>query len=77
MALCVGAVDQTPVSTISGFRALDAETVKDYLAEREELGSRVGPSDSKASWKVSPSVMHMLPASLHCDLCRGGSLARL
>ncbi len=42
-----------PTSKIPGFRALNLETVKDYVAERPDLGERVGPSGSKDSWTVS------------------------
>ncbi|KAL3137231.1 hypothetical protein ABBQ32_006781 [Trebouxia sp. C0010 RCD-2024] len=33
-------------------QALDTETVKDYLAERQELAFHVGPSDTKSDWQV-------------------------
>ncbi|DBB14334.1 TPA: hypothetical protein ACH3X3_004644 [Trebouxia sp. C0006] len=39
-------------STIPGFQALDIQTVKDYLAERDELAAHLGPKDTKSSWQV-------------------------
>ncbi|CAK0750881.1 hypothetical protein CVIRNUC_002025 [Coccomyxa viridis] len=39
-------------SSVKGFRALDVNTVVDYLAERRDLATRVGPSGSHASWQV-------------------------
>ena len=48
-----GAVTSVPTSKIPGFRALNLETVKDYVAERPDLGERVGPSGSKDAWTVS------------------------
>ncbi|CAL8462461.1 g1994 [Coccomyxa elongata] len=47
-----GTSSSVPTSKIPGFRALDTETVKDYLAERPDLGGHVGPSDSKDAWTV-------------------------
>lgn len=45
-------MSSVPTSKIPGFRALNLETVKDYVAERPDLGERVGPSGSKDSWTV-------------------------
>ncbi len=42
-----------PHSSIPGFKALDVDTVRDYIAERQALSERVGPSDSRADWKAS------------------------
>ncbi|KAL0035512.1 hypothetical protein WJX77_010043 [Trebouxia sp. C0004] len=39
-------------STIPGFQALDIESVKDYLAERDELAAHLGPKETKSSWQV-------------------------
>ncbi|KAK9830593.1 hypothetical protein WJX81_002762 [Elliptochloris bilobata] len=43
---------QVPCSTIPGFRALDAEGVRGYLAADPELARRIGPSRSEADWQV-------------------------
>ncbi|BDA46322.1 probable methylthioribose-1-phosphate isomerase at N-terminal half [Coccomyxa sp. Obi] len=47
-----GTSSSLPTSNIPGFRALNTETVKDYLAERPDLSDRVGPSHSKDAWSV-------------------------
>jgi hypothetical protein len=44
---------ETPKSTVKGFRALDVDSVREYLAEREDLAARVGPNGSQSSWQVS------------------------
>ena len=54
-------------SSIKGFRALDVNTVVDYLAERKELATRVGPSGSHSSWQVQ----HDSPL-LHSSVCAHG-----
>ena len=46
-----------PPSSIRGFKALDVDTVKEYLAEREDMCRLVGPSGSQDCWTVRmPSV---------------------
>ena len=45
--------NHTHASSIPGFYALDLETVKDYLADRPDLGKRVGPQKSKSDWQVT------------------------
>lgn len=41
-----------PASSIRGFKALDVDTVKEYLLKRADLCKLVGPSGSQASWTV-------------------------
>ena len=43
---------QEPSSSTPGFRALDAEGVRGYLAADPELAQRVGPEGSEADWQV-------------------------
>ena len=50
-------------SSVKGFRALDVNTVIDYLAERRDLATRVGPSGSHASWQVQHHS-HLLHSSM-------------
>ncbi len=38
-------------------QALDTETVKDYLAERDELAAHLGSKDTKSSWQVCCHVV--------------------
>ena len=44
-------------SSVKGFRALDVNTVVDYLAERRDLATRVGPSGSHSSWQVRGMIL--------------------
>ena len=47
-----GAQNGAPTSNIRGFRALNVDSVKEYLAEHEDLAARLGPSGSQSSWEV-------------------------
>ena len=52
-----------PLHCACGMQALDTETVKDYLAQREQLAAHLGPSDTKSDWQVCPQP----PAN--CSIC--------
>lgn len=49
-----------------GMQALDTETVKDYLAQREQLAAHLGPSDTKSDWQVCPSPPACCPFCSYC-----------
>lgn len=56
----------TAIQCVRLMQALDTETVKDYLAERQELAFHVGPSDTKSDWQVGP-LKHPPPClSAYC-----------
>lgn len=55
---------QEPASTIPGFRALDAEGVRGYLASEPGLAPRVGPPGSEASWRVCDPPLPRVPRCL-------------
>ena len=44
-------------------QALDTETVKDYMAQREQLAAHLGPPNTKSDWQVCLS-----PAT-YCPFC--------
>ena len=48
---------------VCGMQALDTDTVKDYLAQREQLAAHLGPADTKSDWQVCPS------SPVHCPFC--------
>ena len=64
LLLLAGAQNGVLTSTVKGFRALDVNSVKEYLAEREDLAARIGPSKSESSWQVGLLTHSQLPASL-------------
>jgi len=68
LLLLAGAQNGVLTSTVKGFRALDVNSVKEYLAEREDLAARIGPSKSESSWQVGLLIHSQLPASLAAAL---------
>lgn len=50
--LQAGVQNGVPTSSVRGFRALDVDSVREYLAEREDLATRLGPRGSESSWQV-------------------------
>ena len=47
-------------------QALDTETVKDYLAQREQLAAHLGPSNTKSDWQVCLSPAAYCPFRTCC-----------
>ena len=47
-------------------QALDTETVKDYLAERQELAAQLGPVESKPDWQVCTGSLSPCRSQLAC-----------
>ncbi len=63
-----GTQNGAPTSSIRGFRALDVDSVKEYLVEHEDLATRLGPSDSQSSWQVLAQTPRFLPLFRgHCS----------
>lgn len=61
-----GVPNGVSTSTIRGFRALDMDSVKEYLAEHEDLAKRLGPRGSQSSWQVRPeAAIHLLVFCRH------------